>query len=150
MKKSMSALFLAVALVVTLGSADESSSEGSSPTTAASGGSDGGSDTTAAGGGEAGEGGEVDDVTITACGEVDAAGFTKATIDVVNNSSQPSNYLIEVVFESADGATQLATGNAYITSLGAGQTKTEEVSTLETIEEQGITCRLASVERLAA
>jgi len=158
MKKYLTAAVLAVALLATLGSAsdEEGGDGGSAPTTA---GSSGGGETTAApeggetpapGGGDVGETDEVDDVTITACGEVDALGFISATIEVVNNSSQASNYLIEVAFENADGSSQLATGNAYITSLGPEQSKVEQVSALQEVMEPGVTCRLASVDRLAA
>lgn len=152
MKKVLSALVLVVAVFATVGSADDTkSSGGSAPTTAgASTGGENGDTAAPAGDLNVGAADEVDDVTITACGEKDALGFTTATIEVVNNSSKASNYLIEIAFESADGSAQLATGNAYITSLAPNQSKTEEVNSLEEIAEAEVTCRLASVDRLAA
>lgn len=155
MKKLLSTLLLAVAVVATIGSAsDEESSGGGSETTAASGGDsettgEEGSETTAEGG-ATGEADEIDDVAISSCAKDETLGFAAATIDVTNNSSEPSSYSIEIVFESPDGATQIGTGSTFITSLAPDQTKTEEVTSFEDAGDQEFTCRVESVDRLAA
>ena len=41
---------------------------------------------------------------------------------MTNHSSKPSNYIIEVVFETPDGKTQLDTASALVNHLAAGQT----------------------------
>lgn len=150
MKKLLSTLLLALALVATVGSAsDEEDSGGSSPTTASSGddatttaGSDGAADP--------GESDEVDDVVITACAKDDTLGFAEATVEVTNNSSKASSYMIEIAFESEDGSTQVGTGSAFVTGLAAGQKKVEEVTSFDEPGDQPFTCKVSSVERLAA
>ena len=56
----------------------------------------------------------------------DAIGVSYITIPVTNNSSGRSDYHIELVIESADGATQLDTAFAFVTDLEAGQSTTAE------------------------
>lgn len=158
-RKLIGAAVLVLALVATLGSADDeggtgdaASSGDDTETTAASGdgstgenGGDGGQ-----GAASAGEADEVDDVTISACGKDDVLGFAEATIEVLNDSSEPSNYIIEIVFESADGTRQIGTGTAFINGLSPNQSKTEEVNSLEEAGDEEITCRVSSVDRMAA
>ncbi|HEV7719689.1 MAG TPA: hypothetical protein VGO60_00305 [Iamia sp.] len=143
----MSALVLVLALFATVGSSDDSDSgsKGSSGTT-------GDSETTAAedAATDAGEADEVDDVVVTACAKDDVLPTAKATLEVTNNSSEPSTYFIEIVFESADGSTQIGTGNAAISTLAPDQKKVEEVRSLEDPGDQEFTCTVSSVERLAA
>lgn len=152
MKKLLSMLLLGLALVATVASAsdDESSSGGDSSPTTASSGDD--ATTTAGGGGAAdpGEGDEVDDVVITACAKDDTLGFAEATVEVTNNSSKASSYMIEIAFESEDGSTQVGTGSAFVTGLAAGQKKVEEVTSFEEPGDQPFTCKVSSVDRLAA
>ena len=50
----------------------------------------------------------------------DAIGVSYIKIPVTNNSSGRSDYRIELVIESADGATQLDTATAFVTSSKPG------------------------------
>lgn len=146
MKKALSALMLVLALFATLGSADDSDTKSGSS------GSSGDSETTAPDDGatDAGQADEVDDVVVTACAKDETLPSAKATIEVTNNSSEASTYFIEIVFESADGSTQIGTGNAAIASLAPDQKKVEEVLSLEDPGDQEFTCTVSSVDRLAA
>lgn len=153
MKKALTALVLLLALFATLGSADDSDDGGSSGSsddseTTEAPAEDGATDSTD--GADAGEADEVDDVVVTACGKDDVLPSAKATIEVTNNSSEASTYFIEIVFESADGATQIGTGVASISSLAPDQKKVEEVLSIEDPGDQEFTCTVSSVERLAA
>ena len=56
----------------------------------------------------------------------DAIGVSYVKIPVTNNSSGRSDYWIELVIESADGATQLDTASAFVEDLEAGQSTTAE------------------------
>ena len=88
------------------------------------------------------------DVAITACAQ-DGLGFMEATVDVTNNSSGKSNYMIEVSFESSDQSQQFGTGMAFVNNLEPGQKKAESVSALE--EPTGeFTCRITDVNRMAS
>lgn len=168
LKKALGVGVLALALVATMGSADDEDSGdggGTTTTVSSSGGSEAtdggegeettapaeGGETTAPAGdnGDAGEADEVDDVVITACAEGDF-GYASATIEVTNNSSEASNYLIEIAFESADGSTQIGTGYASVNSLAPGQKTTQEAGGLDEVSGQEFTCRVSSVERYAA
>lgn len=92
---------------------------------------------------------EARNVEITECG-TDQAGFMVATLEVTNDSSEPSLYLIEVVFENAAGDQQLDSSTASVNELAPGQTTTIEALTLTEPPGPGVTCRVADVERLAA
>ncbi len=92
---------------------------------------------------------EARNVEITACG-TDQAGFMVATLEVTNDSSEPSLYFIDVVFESANGAQQFDSTTTSVDELGPGQTTTVEALTLTESPGPGVTCRVADVERLAA
>src|SRR4051812_11033540 len=48
-----------------------------------------------------------DDVKIDECGPASGTPYMRATVDVRNHSSEPSNYIITVAFESKDGGEQL-------------------------------------------
>lgn len=89
-----------------------------------------------------------EDVTITSCAP-DETGDLHATVHVTNNSSKPSNYIITVAFESADGATQLDTAPVAVDNLNAGQSATEEALSVTTAT-PGYTCKIADATRLAA
>jgi hypothetical protein len=56
----------------------------------------------------------------------DAIGVSYVQIPVTNHSSGRSDYWIELVIESADGATQLETTSAFVEGLEAGQSTTAE------------------------
>jgi ABC-type Na+ efflux pump permease subunit len=62
------------------------------------------------------------DVTNAVLGEPDAIGFRTVTMNVTNNSSKRSNYLIDLSIESADGTTQYDTTVALVNNLEPGQT----------------------------
>jgi len=97
-------------------------------------------------GGRVGEPDEVDDVVFVECTS-DESASASATIEITNNSSRSSDYWIEVAFDSADGMTQIGTGRAFISALGPGQRRIEEISTFEEVVDQAFTCRLSSVDR---
>jgi hypothetical protein len=72
-----------------------------------------------------------------------------ATMDVTNQSSERSNYFIEVSFEAPDGS-QLATGNAVVNALEPDQsTTTEALSATEGPTGGEFTCRVTDVERIS-
>src|SRR4051794_30352369 len=66
------------------------------------------------------------DVGTPTMGAPDAIGVAYVQIPVTNNSSGRSDYFIDVVIESADGATQLDTSSAFVQALEAGQSTTAE------------------------
>lgn len=98
----------------------------------------------------AGDADEVDDVKVNSCGKDATLGFASANITVTNDSSDPSDYLIEITFTSKDGTTQIGTGNAIISNLTNGQTKTEDVSSLEDAGDAEIVCTVSKVDRFAS
>ena len=61
----------------------------------------------------------------------DAIGVSHVEIPVTNNSSGRSDYWIELVIESADGATQLETTSAFVEDLEAGQSTTAEAMVID-------------------
>jgi len=92
-----------------------------------------------------------DDVTLGDCGPAEGTRFMRATVDVRNHSSEASNYLITVAFESEDGGRQLATSTTGVNALGADQTTTSEVNSFqEAPGGQEFSCRVTQVERFAA
>lgn len=71
-----------------------------------------------------------DDAELVDCGTGEY-GWMVATIRVTNDSSERSNYSVDVSFTSPDGSEQYATGSAYITGLAPDQTRTEEATSTE-------------------
>lgn len=69
-----------------------------------------------------------EDVELLGCKPA-ANGWMAAQIQVTNQSSERSNYLIEVAFTSPDEATQYETGNAAVNALAPEQTATDEATT---------------------
>lgn len=98
--------------------------------------------------------GAAKDVTITSCAMSDNQFIgAEAGITVKNNSSKASNYMINIAFESADGATQLDTGYAIVNNLAPGQSAQETATSLksETKETAGdFTCKVIDVTRYAS
>ena len=92
---------------------------------------------------------ETSDVRLVKCAN-DSIGYPTATLAVTNSSSKASNYLIEVSFESKDGKTKFATGNAVVQGLEPGQTTQEEASALKELPAGSYTCRVSDVDRLSA
>ncbi len=92
-----------------------------------------------------------DDVSVAECGPAEGTGFMRATVDVLNHSSEPSTYLITVAFESEDGGRQLATSTTGVDALGPEQTTTSEANSFqEAPGGQEFSCAISRVERFAA
>jgi hypothetical protein len=92
-----------------------------------------------------------DDVTVGECGPASDTGFMRATVDVLNHSSEPSNYLITVAFESDDGGEQYSTATTVVDGLGPDQTTTVEANTFEEPPVgQDFSCSINQVQRFAA
>ena len=72
-----------------------------------------------------------DDVTLGECGPAEGTRFMRATVEVLNHSSESSNYIITVAFESEDGGRQLTTTTAFVNGLGADQTTTAEANSFQ-------------------
>ena len=89
-------------------------------------------------------------MTLGECTTDPTLGFLTASLTVTNNSSDASDYLIDVTFQSEDGATQFGTGNAFVQGLQTGQTTTVEATSLDDAPDQPFVCTLASVTRTAA
>ncbi len=131
---------------VLLGSGEDSGSKSSgdsSSNTSASSSNDSSSSNT-----DVGESSEVDDVTITSCG-ADELGQLEAVLRITNNSSKPSNYMVNVAFESPDGSEQLDTGFALVDTLQPGQSTNESAITFTTAPAD-FKCRITSVDRYAS
>ncbi len=98
--------------------------------------------------------GPAGDVTISSCAMSDNEFMgPEAGITVKNNSSKASNYMINIAFDSADGATQLDTGFAIVNNLAPGQSAQETASSLksDTRETAGeFTCKVTDVTRFAS
>jgi len=140
-------LIISVALIATVAAvASGSESDGGSGSSKES----TSSDSTETSKSSAGESDEVDDVKLDSCGDKDALGFVQAGITVTNNSSEASDYLIEITFTSKDGKTQIGTGNTIISNLAPEQSKTETVSALEETDQTEIVCEVSSVDRYAS
>jgi len=88
---------------------------------------------------------ETDDVKLTSCG-ADSLGYLQAELTVTNNSSKESDYIINVVFESDDGSTQLDTAISFVNNLKPGQNKVEKALSF-TEAPANFTCTISSVDR---
>jgi hypothetical protein len=88
---------------------------------------------------------EADDVSETRC-RSDAGAFLAAEVEVTNDSSERSNYSIEVVFESAEGD-QIDTAFAFVSALEPSQSTSVDVQSLTEATVPGVTCRVTDVER---
>jgi hypothetical protein len=89
---------------------------------------------------------EADDVSEPEC-DTNESGFMTATVEVDNDSSERSNYIIEITFEGPDD-TQLDTAVATLSALESGQSATAEASTA-TEAPDDFTCRVVEVERFS-
>lgn len=90
---------------------------------------------------------EVDDVSQPTC-ERGTAGDLRATMTVTNDSSERSNYTIEVAFNATNGSL-LDTGYATVSALAPGQSTEAVASTIVQVPEQEFTCEVASVQRFS-
>lgn len=88
---------------------------------------------------------EADDVAGTRC-RTEAGELLAAEVEVTNDSSERSNYAIDVAFESADGD-QVETAFGFVTALEPGQSRVVDVQTLTSSPAPGVTCRVTNVDR---
>lgn len=146
---------VALAVVAVIGGAIAGSGSGDTDSDTAITMPDSSDDTTDDGGGSAetqvtGAKDETDDVKLNSCSADENFGnFGNANITVTNNSSKRSSYIIEITFESPDGATQYGTGAAIINNLDPGQSKDEDVSSLDEFPADGV-CKVTNVDRMAS
>lgn len=95
------------------------------------------------------------DVALTTCAMAsNTFEGPEAALKITNNSSKPSNYIIEVAFVSKDGATQYDTGTAAVNGLAPGQSANEKATSLKsearTAAAAGFSCKVLNVTRYAA
>ena len=90
---------------------------------------------------------EAADVELTDCLPTDA-GLMASTVRVTNHSSKRSNYVIDIVFESADGSRQLAARSIFVNDLEPGQATQQEAGTL-TPSPPRFDCRVSQVQRFS-
>jgi len=79
----------------------------------------------------------------------DQFGDLKATATVTNHSSERSDYIATIAFESPDGTTQLEASSGFIQDLEPGQSASLEVVTAAGAPAE-FTCRVTEVERFAS
>jgi hypothetical protein len=91
---------------------------------------------------------EARDVEVVAC-ETDDDGFMTATLEITNQSTKTSNYIIDVSFDLVGGDEQLTTAPALVNGLAPGQS-TEVVATGFESPPGDFECRVSFVERLSA
>lgn len=101
------------------------------------------------GGSSSGGSGAAGDVSISSCG-TDSLGQLEAVLSVTNNSSKSSDYMIEVVFESADGSTQLDSSIAFVSNLAPGQKASTEAISFTDAPAGDFKCRVTDVTRTAS
>lgn len=89
-----------------------------------------------------------DDVDIASC-TTDSLGSPEAKIKITNHSSKPSNYIVEVAFESADGSTQIDTSMVAVNNLQPGQSATEDAVTFGEAPSDFV-CKITDVTRYAS
>jgi hypothetical protein len=70
----------------------------------------------------------VADVKISRCAAVRVGGIMAASITITNHGSAAASYVVDVGFDSVDGARQIDTGVASATALAAGETTTVQAS----------------------
>jgi hypothetical protein len=90
---------------------------------------------------------EDDDVAATQC-RTDAGEPLAAEVEVTNDSSERSNYTIDVAFESA-GGDQIKTGFGSVSALEPGQSRVVDIQTLTASPGPLVTCRVTDVERFS-
>jgi len=89
-----------------------------------------------------------DDVDIASC-TTDSLGSPEAKIKITNHSSKPSNYIVEVAFESPDGSTQIDTSMVSVNNLQPGQSATEDAVTFGDAPSDFV-CKITDVTRYAS
>ena len=93
-----------------------------------------------------------EDVKITGCANSPDTNDPAATVVVTNHSSKASNYIITISFTTADGKTQLGTGDVAVNNLLPGQSSAPQTadSLASTPGPAGFTCQLAQLDRYAS
>ncbi len=91
---------------------------------------------------------EARDVEVVACG-TDDDGVMDATLEVTNQSTETSNYIIDVSFDRTGRDEQLTTAPALVNGLAPGQV-TEVVATSFESPPGEFECRVSFVERFSA
>ena len=91
---------------------------------------------------------EVDDVEIVEC-SLDPDGRGRAVLEVTNDSSRQSSYLITVEFGSASDSDSGGVGVAPVGDVEPGQTVTREVVSSDTVDGVVVVCDTTLVERFA-
>jgi hypothetical protein len=89
---------------------------------------------------------ELNDVDVQGCGR-SSSGSLQADLRVTNDSSERSNYLIEVTFEDGAGD-QVDTGVANVSALAPGQSRDVAVQSFAELTGD-FDCRVAGVERFS-
>jgi hypothetical protein len=90
---------------------------------------------------------EAADVELTDCVPT-GAGHMASTVTITNHSSKRSNYVVDVVFETADGSRQLAARSLFVNDLEPGQATRQEAGTL-TPAPASFDCRVSQVQRFS-
>jgi hypothetical protein len=90
---------------------------------------------------------EAADVELTDC-VPSGAGFMASTVRITNHSSKRSNYVVDVVFESAYGSRQLAARTVFVNDLEPGQATQHEAGTF-TPSPARFDCRVSQVQRFS-
>jgi hypothetical protein len=91
--------------------------------------------------------GERDDVSEPRC-ELGPAGDMQAVMTVTNDSSERSNYTIEVAFNGANGD-QLETSLASVSALAPGQATEATASSIADAPSPEFTCEIVNVQRFS-
>lgn len=87
------------------------------------------------------------DVTLGAVSAGD--GVTEVVVNVKNNSSEPSDYSIELAAESRDGAEQYDTAFVFISGLKPGQSKSDKAAFLSSIPSDAV-IKVTEIQRTSS
>lgn len=91
------------------------------------------------------------DVKVTKCSVDETFNWYTASLAITNNSSKPSDYSIDISFESPDGKQRYAEGFAFSNNVPNGQTSNTEAGSLtEAPPGQRFVCKVAKVTRYAS
>jgi len=91
---------------------------------------------------------EEEEAVIDTCAPNAATKWMEAVGTITNRTSKPSDYIVTVAFEGADGA-QLATGTASAQNVQPDQRAAFTASAIKELA-AGSTCRVVEVNRLAS
>uniref|UniRef100_A0AAU2UWC3 Secreted protein n=1 Tax=Streptomyces sp. NBC_00003 TaxID=2903608 RepID=A0AAU2UWC3_9ACTN len=87
------------------------------------------------------------DVSITSCDVDSATSFPSAKLEIVNHSSKPSEYFIDVEFVDVSG-TRVAEGAAILNHVAPGEKAEDTAGGLAPVSGK-ITCKVTSVDRIS-